>query len=85
MKNEQAFPAVKLAVGDMVIGSDGMTLRDWFAGQALAGICANAKFSALRNGEICDPYIGTEQAAEEAYKVSDAILAERERREKAAE
>ncbi len=24
-------------------GNPGMTLRDWFAGQALAGLCANPK------------------------------------------
>lgn len=46
----------------------GMTLRDWFAGQALAGIIAHAdKFGALA------PTI----AAEAAYEAADAMLAAR--------
>jgi hypothetical protein len=65
-KNDQAFP------GKVVIGikgdewvythSPGMTLRDWFAGQALAGIA-------------CDET--PETAAEAAYRFADAMLAER--------
>ena len=43
---------------------DGMTLRDWFAGQALAGILADP------NG----PWQG---AAERSYYQADAMLAER--------
>jgi hypothetical protein len=46
-----------------------MTLRDWFAGQALAGMLA-------------DPAnIGSCQVnAEAAYKLADAMLAEREKK-----
>lgn len=44
----------------------GMTLRDYFAGQALAGICA---FGPYRTS-----------APQEAYKIADAMLAEREKR-----
>jgi len=47
---------------------DGMTLRDWFAGQALAGLLAHA------SGE--DPH----KAPEMAYRLADAMLAEREKR-----
>lgn len=44
----------------------GMTLRDWFAGQALAG----------------SPIFGDgyESAAKRAYEYADAMLAERERK-----
>lgn len=45
----------------------GMTLRDWFAGQALAGL--------LREG--IDIY-GTGDTAVTAYKVADAMLRVRE-------
>ena len=45
----------------------GMTLRDWFAGQALAGL--------LREG--IDIY-GTGDTASTAYKVADTMLRARE-------
>lgn len=45
----------------------GMTLRDYFAGQALVGILA-----ANRTGF-------NDVAAEEAYEAADAMLAEREK------
>jgi hypothetical protein len=47
--------------------TQGMTLRDYFAGQALAGMLA-------------DPSVGTtEQTAECAYDMADAMLAAREK------
>lgn len=49
-------------------GDPGMTLRDWFAGQALAGLMAAEWY-------ITEP----EGAAEQAYKHADALLAEREK------
>jgi hypothetical protein len=45
----------------------GMTLRDWFAGQALAGMCANAD-------ESYRPY---EELAKRAYLQADAMIAAR--------
>jgi hypothetical protein len=51
-------------------GYRGMTLRDYFAGQALAGICASANF-----GNVKD-WIGGK-----AYEAADAMLAARERKE----
>ena len=48
-------------------GHDGMTLRDWFAGQALAGL--------LRDG--IDVF-GVYATANDAYKMADAMLAARE-------
>lgn len=59
-----AFPAHD-SFGDP---TNGMSLRDWFAGQALAGI-------------VCDPKIATATNArlipELAYALADAMLAER--------
>jgi hypothetical protein len=46
----------------------GMWLRDWFAGQALAGILAS---------EPEDVAYATNVAAERAYRFADAMLAER--------
>lgn len=48
----------------------GMTLRDWFAGQALAGYCAAPDFK--------DPTL--ERLVGAAYKTAEAMLAERARR-----
>jgi hypothetical protein len=65
-ENPFAFP---LAVpGDcMVQPTDGMTLRDWFAGQALVGICAHQDSWGCTVNEI----------APQAYQLADAMLAER--------
>jgi transcriptional regulator with XRE-family HTH domain len=48
-----------------------MTLRDWFAGQALAGLCANRA--------VIDSTAGQEfeAAAWCAFEIADAMLAER--------
>ena len=47
-------------------GSSGMSLRDYFAGQALAGLAARGCW----NGE---------DAAEKAYEMADAMLATRKK------
>ena len=48
-----------------VAGYQGMPLRDYFAAQALAGICANPANTALK---------GPRQSAQAAYNVADAML-----------
>ncbi|MFZ5666918.1 MAG: hypothetical protein ACOY7L_17030 [Pseudomonadota bacterium] len=64
--NPQALPT-----GDHVNGGhDGMALRDWFAGQALAGTNP-FELSGWGDAEI----------AERFYQIADAMLAERERGE----
>lgn len=62
-ENPPAFPpAITVsAAGDVYYGYDGMTLRDWFAGQAIAA-CVHLK---------------SRPAAERAYEIADAMLAER--------
>lgn len=44
-----------------------MTLRDWFAGQALAGYCART------NAE----HLSAETLANQTYIIADAMIAER--------
>jgi hypothetical protein len=57
----------------------GMSLRDWFAGQALAGLCGCQDFV----NEICKACESKEQAraivAFHAYKQADAMLVARDR------
>jgi hypothetical protein len=56
-------------------GYGGMTLRDYFAGQALAGVLAsNAEVKASR-----DQVARTSMIAIACYQVADALLAEREK------
>lgn len=63
IENPRAFPST--AIDDKC---GGMLLRDYFAGQALAGIAASCG-----EGESINPAM----TAQFVYKVADAMLAER--------
>ena len=54
--------------GHIEYGSNGMTLRDWFAGQALTGLLAGS------NASSKSLYV------KDAYALADAMLAVRERK-----
>lgn len=74
-KNPSAFPS-----GDQrcVEPSNGMTLRDWFAGQALAGM--GTWCPCKGDGYAPSQPEGVRKAkAEWAFAQADAMLAERER------
>ena len=51
---------------------DGMTLRDYFAGQALAGGLA-----LVRTGQLPASVSASEVIAKAAYEIADAMLQER--------
>ena len=51
----------------------GMTLRDWFAGQALAGILAGGFADTIPHDDVT----GGQDAAAFAYQYADAMIAER--------
>lgn len=53
-------------------GSDGMTLRDYFAARAMAVILSNK--AEMRLHQIQEQ---REQIANEAYKIADAMMEER--------
>jgi hypothetical protein len=57
------------ANGQVQYGANGMTLRDWFAGQALQGL--------LACGEAHDEHTDSVTAGA-AYKMADAMLKARE-------
>lgn len=67
VNNPQAFPVPNDA---NVNGQEGMTLRDWFAGQALNGLLASGKWDNCGVG--FEAYI-----AGHASNIADAMLAER--------
>lgn len=67
MNNPQAFPH-----GVLAPSNSGMTLRDYFAGQALAGKCGYASQDAITTNHLVT----------EAFKIADAMLAEREKETK---
>lgn len=65
-KDEPAFPVVSDEFGHL----SGMTLRDYFAGQALTGMMAHPEH---------EWWIGNGLAVSAAYEVADAMIAERDR------
>ncbi|MCI0359013.1 MAG: hypothetical protein L0211_11085 [Planctomycetaceae bacterium] len=58
--------------------AEGMALRDWFAGQALAGVFANANFlqAVLEGGT---PQNRMSILASSVFEIADAMLKEREK------
>ena len=69
-KIDTGGPAFPTAPEAMNAGSDGMTLRDWFAGQAMAGIVH------------AHGYPQPNEYASQAYAWADAMLAERAKGQK---
>ena len=65
-----AFPQQHTDTRGFTVWSDGMTLLDWFAGQAVGAYCAHVEQEAT---------IG--DTANWAYRIAAAMLAEKRRRE----
>jgi hypothetical protein len=72
IKNPSAFPREEYQADDAP-GQRGMTLRDWFAGQALAGLMANANMPFAPDYAECEPG----QIADASYEIADAMLSAR--------
>jgi len=67
-----AFPMTGEGCHNPLYSQPGMTLRDYLAGQALAGLCVPG----LKDGPITDWEF--EEIAPVAWKAADAMLAARE-------
>jgi hypothetical protein len=67
--SENGTPHDPAYYGWSICPQPGMSLRDWFAGQALIGILGS------RTGFLID--VGTSNAPDWAYQVADAMLAAR--------
>jgi hypothetical protein len=65
-----AFPLAPFRKDGVMIDQPGMSLRDWFAGQALSVIASQSVFLDAQDGYII---------ARAAYVIADAMLAEREK------
>lgn len=70
-----AFPSTTALGEGVSVSFAGMTLRDWFAGQALAGVVISG---VRRESEPGDGKHGLSGWAETAYLLADAMLAARE-------
>jgi hypothetical protein len=69
--NPPAFATATTGPSDDVCFQEGMSLRDWYAGQALAGLLANpVSFGAIMQG---DP----DTIASACGTFADAMIAER--------
>jgi hypothetical protein len=65
---EPAFPVIGMPFDpDTILNRPGMSLRDWFAGQALPSVDERSHGT-------------TQDVAKECYQIADAMLAERERK-----
>lgn len=73
--NPQAFPCLDSSCGGLSMRDPGMTLRDWFAGQALTSTMRLVTGSESEAGETM-----AQTFARRAYALADAMLAERERK-----
>lgn len=75
-----AFPIYieKIVPGNYARAHPGMSLRDWFAGQALRGILAwDAE---MNNRSRTDVSTEPQIIAASCYNIADAMLAEREKK-----
>jgi hypothetical protein len=76
MASEPAFPSVCLGDPGHPASAPGMSLRDWFAGQALGGACSTIKLGGMSEADIA---ADCAEVARITYVIADAMLAEREK------
>lgn len=72
-----AFPGTLAMPEGGIFESAGMTLRDWFAGQALVGMNASPALLEAVTGPDAGAGRHNDRLARSAYRQADAMLAER--------
>ena len=77
-----AFPLINDHTHPTTI-NNGMTLRDYFAGQALNGMISGDAQPYISIKESADGIVQEGETASRAYRYADAMLAARERKEDA--
>jgi len=72
-------------LSEKLYSAPGMTLRDWFAGQAMAGACycSESILSAIASGAKIGGMTVNEFVTRGAYEIADAMIAEKRRTETA--
>lgn len=71
MKNNDDETAFPVAIGQTTADPKGLSIRDWFAGLAMQGMCASEPTC------VQEP---PERLAYLAYKIANAMMDEREKR-----
>lgn len=74
-ENPAAFPCTGEGFGSELYTQKGMTLRDYFAGQALATVLLGNHYD--ENGYALSADMRPKAYAQDAYQIADAMLAER--------
>lgn len=73
-----AFPQTIDDMGTLRSFNEGMTLKDYFAGQALHGLCANQSYvAAIATDESLNDEDKPHKLAEICYELANAMLLER--------
>jgi len=72
MKKNDGGPAFPRSGDSFHSAVEGMSLRDWFAGQVLTGLMATA-------AEMTHASRKPDVIATDCYKIADAMIAEREK------
>lgn len=69
--NDSAFPSFAEIGGKEVVGSDGLTVREWYAGLAMSGLMANSDLADLMKSGWAPS-----KGAEICFAVADAMIAQ---------
>lgn len=70
-ENPMAYPGSKWTPDNQDV-SEGMSLRDYFAGQALSGLCSGDIVGNM--SDVADGARGGMREAKAAYQIADAML-----------
>jgi len=79
-KSQPAFPTERWDITSQANYTEhGMTLRQWYAGMAMQGMCANSDISKSMDRVGLEPKEARESIVESAFKTADLMIAEGEK------